>query len=196
MSRIVQFVPDGARKRVAPADVAACWRLHSMLVPACYALGTAQHETDFTLNEKDVEPSGYTSYGLYQIGEDEMAQVGMPIASHDPYDLDIITIVMCDLAEARLKRICTAARFSLSAIPRDAFAYLSIAHNQGLGACLKTIAAHGLDWSAYKDRNLKEAQQAGDPEKLKWWMDVFAYGDDCITGGEHRDALTAASSSS
>jgi hypothetical protein len=184
MGRVVTFEPDGQRKIVAAADVVAAWRRHSTLVPASYALGTAQHETDFTLNERDVEESGYVSLGLYQVGAEEMAQVGMPLATHDPFDLEIITLVMVDLAEVRLRRIADAAWrggwatlvSNPGSVNPDVWAYLALAHNQGLGACLKTIAAHGLDWAAYKARN----------PQLE---DMAAYGDDCVSGGAQRAAL-------
>jgi hypothetical protein len=178
MGRSVDFLPNGVRNTVDPTSVVLLWRKHSTLVSASYALGTAQHETDFTLNEKDTEPSGYVSMGLYQIGAEEMAQVGMPLGSHDPYDLETITIIMVDLAEARLKRIMNAARLTVDLYtpPPDVWAYLALAHNQGLGACLKTIAAHGMNWSAYCARNPQLA-------------DMAAYGNDCITGGTYASIL-------
>jgi hypothetical protein len=56
-------------------------------------------------------------------------------------------------------------------MPSDTWAFLAIAHNEGLGAAEKTIMAHGLNWSAWKKRNPRLAAMA-------------AYGDDCITGGD------------
>jgi hypothetical protein len=184
MSRKVEFIPDSKRVFAEPADIVAEWRKYASQVPAQYALGTAQHETDFTLNEKDTEPSGYVSMGLYQIGVEEMQQTGH--ANANPYDLEDITIIMVDLAEARYKRLLQVARdradASVSSSPRglssqqvlDLWAYLALAHNQGLAAAIKTITRHGVGWAAYKARNPQLA-------------DMGRYGDDCITGGSKWD---------
>jgi hypothetical protein len=53
---------------------------------------------------------------------------------------------------------------------QDVWAYLALAHNQGLGAALKTIRTYGLDWDAYKKRN-------------PTMTGIIEYGDDCISGG-------------
>lgn len=194
MNRKVEFVPDGTRVFVAPAELVACWRLHCPTIPAQYACGTVQHETDYTLNEKDTEPSGYESFGIFQLGTEEQTQVGM--GRTNLYALDDSVLVMGALAQNRLSRI-EVATHALSYHEPDLWAYLAVAHNQGLGACLKTINLHGIDWTKYKQRNLDDAnkalaaaQELGDAiaiaaarDKLAWWLDVFSYGDDCISGG-------------
>ena len=48
-------------------------------------------------------------------------------------------------------------------------------------AAVKTIKAHGLDWTAYKARNLAETQN--DKAKNAYIQRLAAYGDDCISGG-------------
>ena len=91
-----------------------------------------------------------------------------------------ITIVMVDLAAARYTRLVQAASAwdgtlwttGISSL----WAYLALAHNQGLAAALKTIAKYGVDWPAYKARNPQLA-------------DMGRYGDDCITGGSKWDVI-------
>lgn len=166
--RKVEFVPDSSKIHADPADVARLWLLHApSYIPAQYAVGTAQHETDFTTNEKDTEESNFVSMGIFQISQEEMTHVGMPTANI--YDLEDSIVILAALADERWQAIVKAAG-SPSPI-RDMPAYLALAHNQGLAAALKTIRLHGLDWTAYKARNPQLASMA-------------AYGDDCISGGE------------
>lgn len=205
-----EFV-GGSRIVAQPRDIVLTWMRHTALDPR-YALGTGLHETSYALNEKDTEDSGYVSMGLYQIGQDEMTHVGMSQAN--PYDLEECTIVFAKLTEERYKVIWSALGTLPSPDMQTAYngeltrryaslnAYLSIAHNQGLAAALKTIKLHGLDWTDYKQRNLTEAERAveearqlGDTErehavavasdKLNWWRKVFSYGNDCLSGGPH-----------
>ena len=194
-----EYVPDGKRVTASPRDIVQTWMRHSSLDPR-YALGTGLHETSYVLNEKDTEDSGYISMGLYQIGSEEMIHVGMPKAN--AYDLEECTIVFAKLTDERFRAITKAIKHEWSQNESESLrAYLSIAHNQGLAACLKTIALHGMDWPGYKTRNLTEAQKALQDAtelhdttertkavvdaqiKLKWWRSVFQYGDDCVSGG-------------
>jgi hypothetical protein len=193
--RKVEFLPDGQRRLAQPRDIVEAWKRHTE-IDARYALGTAQHESGFALNEKDTEPNGFVSMGLYQISMDEMVHVGMRRA--DPYDLDECTIVFARLTEERFKAIIRAVGHFPSESP-DVNAYLFIAHNQGLAACLKSIKLHDMNWAAYKKRNGDAARKfmhdavSANPadqqtvqlatEKLRWWEKVFAYGDDVISGG-------------
>jgi hypothetical protein len=204
--RKVEFLPEGHRVTIAPQEVVRLWCLHTGVDPR-YALGTAQHETDLTVNEKDTEVTGFISMGLYQISKEEMIHVGM--ADADPYDAEENTIVFAKLTEERHHYIMGAVR---SYNADDMRAYLFIAHNQGLAACLKTIKAHGMDWASYKDRNITEATQkvtdaksSGDRQavaeaeaKLEWWRGVVSYGNDCVSGGKlwNPKFLTAAGFSS
>ena len=201
MPRKVEFVGNGGKPLlVTPADIVACVMRHTSIDPR-YFLGTAQHEVvDFAVNEVDTEESGYVSSGLWQLGVEEATSVGMHDA--DLLDLEESTIVFCKVTQSRWDAIQKAWSGGGSGGIR---AYLSIAHNQGLAACLKTIKLHGLDWAGYKMRNLQAAQNAVDAAtatvtgnfvertqafqalqaKLAWWKNVAAYGDDCISGGSH-----------
>ena len=192
--RTVKFVPDGVRQKIAPETLVEMWRRHTW-IDVRYALGTAQHETDFTTNEQDVEESGFVSLGLYQISHEEMVHVGMYDA--DPFDAEECTIIFAMLTAQRYNAIADAVGRGIGWSNQqidDVRAYLSIAHNQGLSACLKTIRMHGLGWKAYKQRNLEQASAAvaaartpealaQAQEKLQWWRKAFEYGDDCVSGG-------------
>lgn len=182
MSRIIQFVPDGVRVRVSPGDVAMLWQRMALpaltvagplTIPPQYACGTAQHETDYTINEVDTEPSGFVSKGIFQLSDEEAQEAGDPTANM--LTLPGAISVLLPIAQKRVQKLVAAAQAvqgdSLAnAMNGDLWAYLALAHNQGLGAALKTIGMHGLDWRAYKDRNPHLA-------------DMAAYGDDCISGG-------------
>lgn len=213
MPRKVEFIGNGGKPlSAAPADIVACVMRHTSLDPR-YFLGTAQHEpVDFATNEVDTEESGYVSKGIWQLGVEEATSVGMHDA--DLLDLEESTIVFCKVTERRSVAITQAMRnrnpdvimpASVIAPNTPGFnAYLMIAHNQGLAACLKTIALHGLDWASYKMRNLQAAAMAVEAAaanhvgnfdeqtnayqaataKLAWWKNVASYGDDCISGGE------------
>lgn len=170
MKRTEVFVPNGQRILVAPADIVAAWRRYAQRIPAKFALGTAQHESNFTLNEIDTEMSDYVSKGVYQLSDGEAAEAGFQHANL--LELEDATRVFCILCERRLKRIINVARLAEESLPVDVWAYLALAHNQGLSAALKTIELHGLNWAAYKLRN---PQLAG----------MGRYGDDVISGGSH-----------
>lgn len=187
--RRVTFVPDGRRIRVTAWEVIEAWRATGTTIPAQYACGTAQHESDYTINEIDVEPSGFTTIGIFQLATSEAA-VKLPNA--DLLTLKDSVAVFVAISERNYDAIARAAR--LHVCTGDVLAYLHIAHNQGLGACLKSIRRHGLNWTQYKKRNQTMALEAiadapnlkavADAEaKMKWWNKVFKYGDNCITGG-------------
>lgn len=202
MPRKVEFIGNGGKPlSAAPADIVACVMRHTSLDPR-YFLGTAQHEpVDFATNEVDTEESGYVSSGLWQLGVEESTSVGMHDA--DLLDLEESTIVFCKVTEKRATTIEQAVQRPLVITKvRQLNAYLMIAHNQGLAACLKTIKLHGLDWAGYKMRNLQAAAMAVEAAnkvawvgssskvaldaatvKLAWWKNVASYGDDCISGG-------------
>lgn len=121
-------------------------------VPGRYYVGTAQHESNFALNERDTETSGFQSWGLYQVSQAEAVAVGMPNA--DLCALGPNTFVMVKLAELHRRRLRQLLDLGEGAPdPADLGAYLAIAHNQGLAAALKTARVHGLDWEGYKRRN-------------------------------------------
>jgi hypothetical protein len=167
--RVEQFFPDGRRLLADPHDLVAGWRVHTRLIPAQHALGTAQHESNFTLNEVDIEVCGYASKGIFQIADSEAAEIGFDRANL--LELEDAIVVFAALCEKRLAALAAAAALDLQALPSDTWAYLAIAHNQGLHAAIKTVRLHGLDWKAYKARN--PSLQA-----------LACYGDDVISGGE------------
>ena len=79
-----------------------------MLVSAAYALGTAQHETNYALNEVDTEVSGFVSSGIFQLSEEEKGEAGLPSA--DLLTLEGATDVLAAIAEQRLTRILVVHR--------------------------------------------------------------------------------------
>lgn len=168
MARTESFVPDGRRVFASAAQIVAVWRRHTQRIPAQFALGTAQHESGFTLNEVDTEASGYVSKGIFQISGQEAADAGL--AQADLLSLEDATAVFSILCERRLQSLIAVAHLDERDLPADVWAYLALAHNQGLAAAHKTIRAHGLDWAAYKQRN---PQLVG----------MGRYGDDVISGG-------------
>lgn len=133
------------------------------VVPLTYYLGTAQHETNWATNERDTEESGFQSWGLFQLSEEEAADVGMPQA--DLMNPVQTCLVMVHLTNRRRTRIREVAKIT-GGDPPDLCAYLAIAHNQGLGAAIKSIQNHGLDWAAYRHRNPNAR--------------IIPYGDDCL----------------
>ncbi len=170
MSRSTKYLPDGRPVRVHADAVVACWREHSTRIDARYATGTAQHETDYALNEKDTEPSGFITMGIFQLSDEECVEA--KLATANIYTLEGACMVLATIAEKRLDAILKASGLSeLECLPQGVRAYLAIAHNEGLGACLKTIHTYGLDWKAWVVRNHVKL-----PE-------MVAYGNDCISGG-------------
>jgi len=209
MARKVEFLPDGKRVYAKPEDIVRVWRQFTRKVPAQYALATAQHEAGLTINEKDTEESGFVSWGIYQcsdvearhhgfaLSKEEAATTGRPFIER--YTLEGCTQLFVKLAEEHLTAIIKAAKLSASDLPPDVWAYVFIAHNQGQSAALKSIGRHGLNWNAYKARNMAAAQRAveqarigGDRDfiqqaeaKVDFWKRVADYGDHVIDGGTY-----------
>jgi hypothetical protein len=122
---------------VSPADVVdAIRRAGGSVVPDTYYLCTAARESGF---DTSAVGDGGTSIGIYQ------SRTGS-------FDLDDATRDMINITERNRLEIRAAAGVS-GEDPWDMGAYLSVAHNQGLGAALMTIAEYGMDWSAYAARN-------------------------------------------
>ena len=165
--------PDGTRLRsrqrgarmVSPGYIAELAIVESRRIPVKYFVASAERESSFATNEVDTEPNGYISEGLYQLSKSEASDVGM--AGADLLDPVLSTRVFAKLQERRLSAIAKLTGNVLK--EPDVWAYLAIAHNQGLGACLKTIKMYGLDWKEYKARNPTSR--------------ICAYGDACISGG-------------
>lgn len=155
---------------VTPYDIIQAWNAAHTDIPARFFVGVAQHETNFATNEIDTEPNGFVSEGIYQISRAEAREVGQSAA--DLLALGAATKVAARLMERRLATIVQAANLARP-YPDDTWAYLGMSHNLGIGATLKTIRLHGLDWEAYKKRN----------PKLR--IVSSGYGDDVISGGPH-----------
>ena len=169
MSRSETFPPDGKRIIAPATDIVSVWRSYSVQIPAQYALGTAQHETNWTLNEVDTEDSGFVSMGIFQLSDEERKQVGLPAANL--LALEDACKVLALVAAQRLTLLLQESAITDPPYPSDIWAYLAVAHNEGTQAALKTIRRHGLDWMQWKRRNF---QQLGN---------MCNYGDDCISGG-------------
>ena len=155
---------------VEPKEVIRVASLLPSSISMRFLIGSAQHETNFALNEVDTEETGFQTFGLFQLSKDEAKEMGNPNA--DLLDLYTSVRIFCRLMEKRLESIIKAANL-IAPYPNDIWAYLALCHNQGKAACLKTIKNYGLNWEAYKNRN----------PKLR--IVSSRYGDDCITGGKY-----------
>jgi hypothetical protein len=181
----------GVRNRVTPRAIAKAWLRETRIVPPQFSVGTALHETNYTANELDIEPNGHTTGGLFMLDVPTLSPpiigdaiaVGMP--EKNIYDLADACAVFAALSERRLRRILDATDLWLADHgfgpvdhdnpPPDVWAYLALAHNQGLGACLKTIATYGMNWEDYKRRNPSV--------NISMVRNGRIYGDDAISGG-------------
>jgi hypothetical protein len=156
--------------QLSPSEVVTLWKKYSTDIPARFALGSAYHESHYNPGENDIgdqpNQADSTSYGLYQLNRTEQAAA---LVFGDLNDADTNTKVFAAVQATRLAAIRAASGGDDHG--DDVWAYLGMSHNMGLGSTLKTIAQHGLDWQAYKDRN---------PD-LKFV--TGGYGDDCISGG-------------
>jgi hypothetical protein len=165
--------------KLTPQQVVDLWRQYTTDIPWQYALGSAQHESDLEpgpgADTSGDQPklSDSTSYGLYQMSTFEQ---GLAVVIGDIHDPDVNTKIFYLTMSKKLGAIRAAAGFDDHG--SDVWAYLGMAHNMGLGSALKTIAQHGLDWQAYKDRNPDL------PFVSK------GYGDDCISGGKYADQVS------
>lgn len=196
----VTYKGEGARAAggiiARPSDVATWARMSTSRISVKYMLATALHETNYAVNEVDVESDAPPTYGLYQVRREEARDVGMPGA--DLLDPVQCTLVFARLAEKNYDAIVDALPPALRVVFNarvDRWAYLAIAHNEGVGhfapaladgrhsGALVTIHNYGVNWGdpsvpaevddprSYRGRNI------GRP--------IVRYGDDCITGGPH-----------
>lgn len=196
----VTYRGEGARAAggiiAKPSDVVTWARMSTARISLKYMLATALHETTYAVNEVDVEPSGFVSRGLYQVSQEEAAKVGMPGANLlDPVQC---TLVFARLAEKNYDVIVDALPPALRVVFNariDRWAYLAIAHNEGVGhfapaledgrhsGALVTIYNYGVNWgdpsvpAEVDDPRSYRRRNAGRP--------IVRYGDDCITGGPH-----------
>lgn len=171
--------------------IARSWYAVERVIPTAAAVGFALHETNYKTNERDIETSGHTTGGVFQLDLPTVSPfvlgdaiaAGMP--EKDVFTLDDACAVFaarCRYYLARLQRNVDAynAKNGIAAVnwdspPSDIWAYVAIAHNQGLGAALLTVTTYGLDWAGYKARN----------PTVNISMDRGSgiYGDDVISGG-------------
>lgn len=180
MGRTVKYLPDGKPIRVSSADVESAWP--SVRIPALFAVETARHESGFSTNEVDTEPSGFVSKGIFQLSDDEAKKAGYPGANL--LALGDSSAVFSTLMERNLDSLISTLGHTPSGQEEiDIWAYLFISHNQGLGAAQKTIKNYGMNWEAYKKRNMDAAVASGDEDKIKFWNKVAAYGDDVSGSG-------------
>lgn len=136
-------------------------------VPSSYFVGTGKHETAFAVNEVDTEVSGFRSYGIFQVSDEELAASSYSDADVcNAYALPSACEMFVQLAETRAHRLAGYVNKLVSNAPRDLWAYLALYHNQGWGAVQKTLDAYGMDWGAYKARNPGAS--------------INSYGDDCM----------------
>ncbi len=155
-----------------------------------YFVATCFHEAGCT-NEWDTEiasPScieGFVSVGAYQIGQEEAQRYGFQLA--DMLDLGKSTECMVRLATDNLNYIKKYIQTYPNAQTQLDYtddkgvfwkdgalrAYLAICHNKGAGYVRKTVAAYGLNWPAYKQRNPQDN------------IVSHGYGEDCISGGPY-----------
>lgn len=176
--RLVQYRrPDGslttdksAAIRVSPAEVAAA--VAGSLVPESYYQGSAKHESGYAINEVDTEPSGFKSYGIWQISEEEAASRG---GLGEWWTLEAAARVFVPLAESRTQTILGWFNSTITTAPPDLWAWLAFGHNRGMGGPSTTkglyavVKRHGLDgWDDYKRNNPGDA--------------INRYGDDCLPG--------------
>lgn len=168
-----KYPPDGHPIKVSPSDIVDAWRQVSSRIPARFAVGTAKHETDYTLNETDAgdQSDGTDSIGLFQISRAEALSAGHPLA--DLTSLSDACTVFAVLMHRNLDKILSLS--GESPLNPDVWAYLAMSHNMGMGAVEKTIKQYGLDWGAYKARNPAVPLVA------------HGYGDDVVSGGPDWD---------
>lgn len=151
--------PDGSwspsrkdAQLIKPAALAEIARTVDPSVPAAWYVTVAQHESNFAANERDTEESGFQSWGLWQVSQEEAARVGRA-------GVDLLQPGQCLDVFSRLVHAYRMAIRAAVAIPDgdpdppDLWAYVACAHNQGLRAALATISHYGLDWDAYARRN-------------------------------------------
>ncbi len=178
--RRVVYLNGGVR--VAPSDVVTAWVAVTARIPATFALGVAQHETDLRTDEEDTETDGTVTTGIFQLTRSEAVRALRPAA--DLTDLAESCAVFATIMESNLDALRDAAGLSDDAafFARGGAAYLAWSHNAGLGQARTSIQRYGLDWSALKAR----AQNGYMVQRME------PYGDDCLTGGRYWTSELAA----
>lgn len=165
-------VPAGERERTSARAVAEAWLRVTSSIPAYVAVGMAERESNFTLNEEDTEDSGYVSTGIFQLGSDTrrsaMKRGLLTAAAADFCTLDDSCKVLACVLEGNLSTIIAAATDanarglgkspydSTGTLIPDVWAYLAVSHNIGMGSSssgdpygrgvMPGINAFGLSW--------------------------------------------------
>ena len=145
---------------VTPDDVRASVQKTRTAIDLQYFVGTAKHESNFAINERDTESDGFETWGIYQVSSPEAMRAGLAKVS-DALKLDECTRVMVYLAENLRFQIRKFLKLPDSAPdPVGIEAYIAIGHNQGLGQAkttgkglLGTLFRYGLDWPRYVANN-------------------------------------------
>lgn len=158
--------------RVSKADVTNAVEAAATTIPLGFFIATAQHESGFNAGNQEPNDQEGGSWGIYALGPREFAsELGMSVDISQFLDLYQATDLFARLSEARVERLRAAAGLGpYDDADGELWAYLFLAHNQGIGAAIKTIENNGLDWEAYVARN------AGNP-KLGGFV---SYGNDVI----------------
>jgi len=181
---------EGQPLRVDPQFVVEAWVRATPRIPAFVAVGMAERESNFTLNELDTEPSGFQSAGIFQLSWKERVRAARPEA--DLYNLDDSCAVLATLLEGYLDQIIETANDAYArglgkppivngAITDDVWPYVALTHNLGPGdpsnpnpggaGTLPGIAHFGLDWPA----SFQNAHPSMGPQ--------LAYGNAALSGG-------------
>lgn len=139
---------------------ATLWMAYSSRIPVGFAQGIQSREsgtlTDGSLcsneHDTDLQDDGTTreTYGLFQMGKKE-ASLALVLPTADSL-IDPENNVKCAAVtfEAHLDSILSEA--NLDDPTDDVWCYLAWAHNNGIGAVLKSIDTYGLDWAALQAR--------------------------------------------
>ncbi len=164
--------PAGQRHTTSARAVVEAWLRVTSTIPAYVAVGMAERESSFTLNEEDTEEDGYVSTGIFQLGGDTrrsaLARGLVSAAVADFCNLDDSCKVLACVLEGNLatiiKTAIDASARGLGKSPYDAsgtlipdvWAYLAVSHNIGMGSAsnsnpggkgiLPGLVAFGLDW--------------------------------------------------
>lgn len=196
-------------KRVTADQVAEACRKAGATLPLGYYVYTAQHESNFAVNERDTEPSGFMSYGVFQLSMEEARSVKKSGANL--LDLDVAARVLVLIAENRRVFIRGILKLrNADPDPKDMAAYVAICHNAGENdGTFKNLPKYGLDFTVWKERNGKESKERlaralvslsnlmdakASQDKIeaataelakaksyaKWVVSMSAYGTDCL----------------
>ncbi len=167
MGRTTEYV-GGPKQTASRAEVVAAWEAVTGIVPSSYALGTAEHESNFAINELDTEESGFQSKGIFQISDEEAA-------GEDPYTLEGSCSAFARISETRYSALLAAG----AAYP-DILGFLAIAHNRGLSVAVRCVTDNGGSWDTFKQNDKYPLNWHGG---LKQVLKTIRYGEDCMSGG-------------